>query len=120
MTKVTNVFSQNSDKHSERGECGGPAEDVADAWRGFRNTGSTPTRICGKVSDLRWGKTDEARRRGGGGGVRQVGDPQGGAGNRGTGSDVIDSIPGRRNSGNHIPGMPVLARIHYNLPYMKY
>jgi hypothetical protein len=58
--------------------------------------------------------------RGGGGGVRQAGDPQGGAGNRGTGSDVNDSIPGRRNSGNHIPGMPVLAWIHYNLPYMKY
>ena len=28
MTKVTNVFSQDSDKHSERGGCGGPAEDV--------------------------------------------------------------------------------------------
>ena len=65
-------------------------------------------------------KTDEARRREYGGGVRQAEDPQGGAGNWGTGSDVIDSIPGNPISGNPIPGVPMLARIHYNLPYMKY
>jgi hypothetical protein len=29
-------------------------------------------------------------------------------------------IPGRRNSGKAILGVPELVRIHYNLPYMKY
>ena len=86
----------------------------------FETPGQHPRGFAAKCQISGGAKTDEARRRGGGGGVRQAGDPQGGAGNRGTGSDVIDSIPGRRNSGNHIPGMPVLARIHYNLPYMKY
>jgi hypothetical protein len=44
----------------------------------------------------------------------------GGAGNWETGSGAVDSIPGRRNSGKAILGVPELARIHYNLPYMKY
>jgi hypothetical protein len=44
----------------------------------------------------------------------------GGAGKWVTGSDVINPIPGRRNSGKAILGVPILARIHYNFPYMKY
>jgi hypothetical protein len=56
----------------------------------------------------------------GGGGVRQAEDPWGGAGDWVTGSDVIDSIPGILTSGNPIAGVPTLARIHYNLPCMKY
>jgi hypothetical protein len=43
-----------------------------------------------------------------------------GAGNWSTGSDVIDCIPGIPTSGNPIAGVSILARIHYNLPYMKY
>ena len=90
--------------------CGGASETPGQHPRGF----AAKCQISGGA------KTDEARRREHGGGARQAGDPQGGARNRGTGSDIIDYIPGRRNSGNHIPGMPVLARIHYNLPYKKY
>ena len=59
----------------------------------------------------------------GGGDVRQADVPWRCVGDWGTGSDVIDSIPGIPGisiSRNPIPGMPILAWIHYNLSYMKY
>ena len=75
----------------------------------------TPTKVCGGLSEhVCVCVTTDARGRGMG--------PAGmdDAGNWGTGSGAVDSIPGRRNSGKAILGVPELVRIHYNLPYMKY
>ena len=88
---------------------------------GCGGIGSTPTGISDKLSEhvcayLRACVCVGTDARGRGKGPAGMG----GAGNWVTGSDVINPIPGSRNSGKAILGVPILARIHYNLPYMKY